>query len=138
MLEGTPFSVIKSETGIDSWPALAEAAYLQETPETWVALQSAWAKAREIRLADLAQDVAEHGRPAIKRHSTGPDGVSTSEERRTDAAMIDKALAAISPGTHGRFAGREADRVTAPIVVQIRLGEGLCPPGMTPLEVEAE
>ena len=107
MLDGRTFSDIRAETGITTWAALQERG-MRDDPDAWRRSVTEWQAAREMRLADLAQRTAEQGRPAIRRMQTGPNGeATTSQEYRTDPAMIDRAAALVNHEIHGRAAGRQ-------------------------------
>ena len=75
-------------------------------PHDWPAIHSLYMRARAARLLDHAQDVATQATPAIRRRVSGPQGVTETEEYRTDPGMIGQALAGLLPGVHGRAAGR--------------------------------
>ncbi len=105
MERGETWSSVRSGSGVGDWGALVARGLIEHGRE-WTEIVVAWQRAREQRMADLAQRVAEQQLDSELSETTAPDGgITRTRRRRSDASMIAAALSAIAPERHGRLAG---------------------------------
>ncbi len=120
MERGETWASVRAESGVCDWGALVARGLIEHGRE-WTEIVVDWQRAREQRMADLAQRVAEQQIDSELCETTAPDGgITRTRRRRSDAAMIGAALAAIAPERHGRMAAQGA---AVQVAVQLNVGE---------------
>lgn len=108
MRQGELTRTVLNRSGVSCWESLNEGGLAAYGPETWAGIVKSWHDARVLRLVDRAQAVAERDEPAIEGEQTGPAGTVSNRQRRTDASMIQQALAGLLPNVHGKLASASA------------------------------
>lgn len=122
MRSGELTRTVLSRSGLTCWESLNEGALVAYGPDAWHGIVKAWHDARVLRIVDRAQAVVEREEPAVEGGQTGPAGTVSSYQRRTDAAMIQQALAGLLPNVHGKLASGKA---TTAVQVNISLAEAV-------------
>lgn len=114
MRDGQTTAAIQVSTGA-MWQTIQEYGLVNQ-PEVWPELVNEWRQSRASRIIDKAQAVALQEDHAEISETSGPTGVTRSERKKSDPAMMAQALAGLMPEIHGKLASKS---VTA---VQVNIG----------------